>query len=182
MIEPLLHKFYAANISIDAEGGMLVASTQERMLAWLILFGFLALLSLIAWFVWRGKYRGRVAMGFFIITLGVSILTIPSVKNEYIHVSPHTLTIGSGSWYRPSTTILQMTNIRNIRETDEDRIMPGNLIGDPDVDWHITWEDGKARVFRLNDFFNAHRMVVAYYYKDRGYWLERLEDQTRTPL
>lgn len=182
MIESLLHKFYAASISIDADGNMLVASTRERMLAWLAVFCIVALVSLIIWYIWRKQHRGRLAMGIFILTLAVSILTIPSVRHEYIHVSPHTLTIESGAWYRPSTTVLQMSNIRNIRETSENRFMPGNLIGDPGVDWHITWADGEARRFRLNDFFNAHRMVVAYYYKDRGFWLERLEDQTRTPL
>lgn len=118
----------------------------------------------------------------FIITLLVSALMIPSIRGEYIHVSASALTIETGSWYKPSTTVLKMSNIKNIRENDNGRLIPANLIGDPAVDWHLTWQNGETQIVRLNDFFNAHRMVVAYYYKDRGFWLERLEDQARQSL
>jgi hypothetical protein len=161
---------------------MLVASTRERVVAWAVLFCFLAIISLISWYVWRSRHHGKLAMGFFIMTLLVSALIIPSIRNEYIHVSESALTIETGSWYKPSITILQMSDIKNIRENDQGRIIPANLIGDPGIDWHLTWHDGETQIFRLNDFFNAHRMVVAYYYKDRGFWLERLEDQARSSL
>ena len=57
--------------------------------------------------------------------------------------------------------------------------MPSNLIGDSVIDWHVTRNNGSSEVLKLNDFFSAHRMVVAYYYKDRGMWLERMEDGQR---
>jgi len=177
VLEPLLHKFYAASITIGIDGSMLVASTHERALSWLALFCFIAIMSLVIWYIWRKKHLGKVAMVFFVITLITSILTIPSVRNEYIHVAPGALTIETGAWYRHSSIVLQMSNIKNIRESHDNNLLPGNLIGDPNVTWHITWQDGQSRIFNLNDFFNAHRMVVAYYYKDRGFWLERLEDQ-----
>jgi hypothetical protein len=75
-----------------------------------------------------------------------------------------------------------MANVRNIREIDNEAILPGNLIGDPSVSWQITRNDGEKDVMLLNEFFNAHRMVVAYYYIDRGFWLERLEDQNRPAM
>ena len=43
----------------------------------------------------------------------------------------------------------------------------------------MTRNNGSSEVLKLNDFFSAHRMVVAYYYKDRGMWLERMEDGQR---
>ena len=119
---------------------------------------------------------GRLAMAVFVVTLSIPIMIMPSVSKEYIHVSPTAMTVESGEWFMPSKAVFQMANIRNIRETDSKGIIPGNLIGDPNVNWHITWQDGKSEVIVLNEFFNAHRMVIAYYYKDRGYKLERLED------
>lgn len=176
MIESLLHKFYAASITIGLDGSMMVASTRERMLVWGMLFCFCASVSLIIWLFWRKKHIGKLAMGCFVISLLIPVLIIPSVRKEYIHVSPMAITIEAGTWYRPSKTVVEMTNIKNILEIDEQGFIPSNLIGDPNVNWHVTWQDGKSAVLELNDFFNAHRMVVAYYYKDRGYWLDRLED------
>jgi hypothetical protein len=75
-----------------------------------------------------------------------------------------------------------MSDIRNIREVDNEGLLPGNLIGDPNVSWHITRNNGMTDIMMLNEFFNAHRMVVAYYYIDRGFWLERLEDQNRISM
>jgi hypothetical protein len=121
-------------------------------------------------------------MACFILTIIIPVMIIPSVRKEYIHVSRTALTVESGEWYMPSKTVFQMTNIKNIYETDSQGIIPGNLIGDPNIHWHITWVDGKSEIVELNEFFNAHRMVIAYYYKDRGYWLERLEDQVKPAL
>jgi len=179
VIESLLHKFYAASITIGLDGSMLVASTRDRILVWGVLFCVLASVSLIIWLVYRKQHVGKLAIGFFIVSLLIPVLVIPSVRKEYIHASRNAITIDSGTWYRPSMTVLKMTNIRSIRETDTQGIIPANLIGDPNVHWHVTWDDGASTVLELNDFFNAHRMVVAYYYKDRGYWLERLEDRLR---
>lgn len=178
-METLLHKFYAASISIGTDGSMMVASTGDRILAWALLFFFAAACSLIVWFIWRKRPAGRMAIGCFVITLALTALIIPSVPHEYIHVSPSVLTIESGSWYRPSKTVVEMTNIWNIRESEPQGILPANLIGDPIIDWYVTRTNGNSEILELNDFFSAHRMVVAYYYKDRGFWLERLEDRIR---
>lgn len=176
VIESLLHKFYAANISIGMDGSMLVSSTRERVLVWGMLFCLVAAAGLVTWLIYRKNHLGKLGMGCFATSLVIPVLVMPSVRHEYIHASPRAITIETGAWYRSSRTILDMTDIKNIRETDAQGYLPSNLIGDPNVHWHVTWLDGKSAVLELNDFFNAHRMVVAYYYKDRGYWLERLED------
>lgn len=75
-----------------------------------------------------------------------------------------------------SKTVLNFQDLENIKE-QVDGFLPSNLIGDPKVSWHFLWKDGHRETLELNDFFNAHRMVVAYYIKDRGYKLERLEDR-----
>lgn len=180
MIESLLHKFYAASISIGGDGSMLVASTDERMLAWALLFCLTAALSLTAWLIWRKRAAGRLALGCLAVSLLLTALILPSVRHEYIHVSPGAITIETGSWYKPSRTVVEMANIYNIRESDPKGILPSNLIGDPALDWQVTRVDGNSEIVELNDFFSAHRMVVAYYYKDRGFWLERLEDRGQT--
>ncbi len=177
MIETLLHKFYAASISIGMDGSLLVASTEERIWAWAALFCLTAATSLLIGLVCWKTRAGKIAIGCFVLSLVLSVLIIPSVRNEYIHASPQAITIESGSWYRPSKTILEMANVKNIRESDAGSIIPANLIGDPNLTWQITRPDGRSEILELNDFFSAHRMVLAYYYKDRGFWLERLEDR-----
>ena len=181
-MESLLHKFYAASISIGLDGSMMVASTKERVLIWGTIFCLSASISLMIWLIWRKKHIGKIAIGGFLVTLIIPILIIPSVRNEYIHASQTAITVETGKWYMPSKTVLQMTNIKNIRETDANGIIPGNLIGDPNINWHFTWDDGNSETIELNEFFNAHRMVIAYYYKDRGFWLERLEDRNRPSM
>ncbi len=177
MIEPLLHKFYAASIIIDPDGGMIVAGTRERVLIWGMLFCLAAAVSLLVFLMWRKRHLGKLGMGSFLSTLMIPVFIIPSVGSEYIHVTPETMTIESGSWYRQSKTALSMSGIHSIREVDRTGLLPANLIGDPRISWHLTWNDGTSRILELNDFFNAHRMVVAYYYKDRGFRLQRLEEQ-----
>lgn len=182
MLETLLHKFYAASISIGTDGSMLVSSTRERVLIWGATFCIAASLSLIGWLIWRKHLLGRISLASFSITLLIPLLIIPSVRNEYIHASRDAITIESGKWYMPSRTVFKMRNIMNIRESDTRKLIPSNLIGDPNVLWHITRHDGNNEVVVLHEFFNAHRMVLAYYYIDRGYWLERLEDQQRLSM
>jgi hypothetical protein len=164
------------------DGSMLVASTRERVLVWGAFFCLSASLCLITWLLYRQKHAGKAALACFVFTLMIPVLIIPSVRKEYIHVSPTVLTIESGEWYRPSRTILRMTNVKNIRERDNTGLVPGNLIGDPNVSWHLTRLDGNSEILELNEFFNAHRMVVAYYYIDRGFWLERLEDKLQPSM
>jgi hypothetical protein len=181
-MESLLHKFYAASISIGLDGSMMVASTKVRVLLWGTIFCISASICLITWLLMRKKYTGKFAIACFILTLVIPVMVIPSVRKEYIHVSPTAITVESGEWYMPSKTVSPMSNIKNIYEIDAAGIIPGNLIGDPNINWHFTWIDGNSEIVELNEFFNAHRMVIAYYYKDRGYWLERLEDQITPTL
>ena len=182
MPEQFLHNLYAASITVGLDGSLLVSSTPERMKAWAAVFCFSAALSLAAWLLWRRRrHAGRLALAAFLATLLIPALIIPSIRNESIHASREAIIVESGAWFMPTRTVLKMTDIRNIREYDGG-LLPGNLIGDPAIDWHVTWHDGESRILELNEFFNAHRMVVAYYYKDRGYWLERLEDRQRRGL
>ncbi len=182
LMESILHKLYAASISIGMDGSMLVASSRERVLIWGTIFCLSSAISLILWLIWKKKPHGKLALVAFTSTLLIPVIIIPAVRNEYIHVTRTEITVESGKWYMPSKTVLSMTNIKNIREIDNKGLLPGNLIGDPDVSWHITRNDGDSVIMRLNEFFNAHRMVVAYYYIDRGFWLERLEDQNRPAM
>ncbi len=179
-MESLLHKFYAASISIGADGSMLVSSTKDRVLIWGAIFCFTASACLICWLIWRNRHIGMAAIICFVFSLLIPALIIPSVRHEYIHVTPQLITIESGEWYKSSKTVLKMTNLHQIKESDNQGLLPGNLIGDPNVSWHLTRLDGNREEMELNQFFNAHRMVVAYYFIDRGFWVERLEDQSRT--
>lgn len=178
-METLLHKFYEASISIGRDGSMLVASTDDRIIAWALLLCIIMLISLIVRLIWRNHIPGRMAAAMLILTLIMTALILPSLKKEFIHVSRQALTIESGNWLMPSRQVIDMHNIQKIRESDPQGVLPSNLIGDPIINWNLTRNDGKQESIRLNDFFSAHRMVVAYYYKDRGYRLERLEDRNR---
>ena len=177
MLETILQKFYAASITIGSDGSMLISSTRERMFIWAVVFCLTAASCLISYLLWRNKPAKKIAIGLFIITLMIPVLVIPSIRKEYIHVTPMMITVETGTWYTQSKTILHLTEIKNIMEIDKNSFLPGNLRGDPQIKWHFTWENGDSHSMELNNFFNAHRMVVAYYYKDRGFWLERLEDQ-----
>ncbi len=176
MFETLLHKFYAASISIGLDGSMLVASTRDRVMAWGMVFCFIAAVCLTGVVIFRKKGARLAALMLFLFTLAIPVFIIPSVRHEYIHVTPKQITIETGTWYRNSRTVMSLEDLDHIREV-ENGIVPSNFIGDPDVDWHFLWRDGKSAVLHLNDFFNAHRMVVAIYIEDRGHLVERLEER-----
>ena len=173
----LLHKFYAATISVTADGNMLVASTRERILAWGLVFCIIAATSLTVYLACR---RNRLARNLSLCTFTVSLLipamVLPSVRQEYIYVTPEKMILETGTWYRPSRTVINFDGLHSVREI-ADGFMPSNLIGDPDVNWQLSWIDGRETVLEFNDFFNAHRMVVAIYMQDRGHYVTRLEDQ-----
>lgn len=156
---------------------MLVASTDERLWAWGGLLGFLVSASLIVALIWRKTLTGRIALVSLSASLVIAAAILPSVKHEFIHVTPEAITVDTGNWYNPSRSVTPMTGVVIIRESEPQGILPANLIGDPAINWQITRLNGRNEIMVLNDFFNAHRMVVAYYYKDRGYRLERLEDR-----
>lgn len=157
------------------DGGMTLVSTRDRFMIWAATFCITAAISLICFLVWKNSHARRASIIAFICTLVIPVFIIPSIRHEYIHVSKNHITVEQGKWFRDSKTILHFRDLDNIRE-DIDGFMPGNLLGDPDVSWYFIWKDGRREKLELNDFFNAHRMVVAYYIKDRGYKFERLED------
>lgn len=178
MLERWPHKFYDAHISVGLDGSMLVSSSDDRMLAWGLLFCLSAAFCLIVYLLLRRRRSGRLALGGFGLTLLIPVFVMPSIGHEYIHVTPERLTIETGDWYRPSRTVVPLSRRDRILERSGG-FLPSNLIGDPDVSWHFRRHDGRTEVLELNDFFNAHRMVVAYYIKDRGFYLQRLEDRAR---
>jgi hypothetical protein len=176
VLETVLQKFYAASISMGADGGMLVSSTRDRVLAWGLAFCLIGAATLTAWFLRRGRPGARIALGMFAVSLYIPIFIMPSVRQEFIYITPRRLTVDTGDWYRPSRTVLALDRRDRIQEYREG-ILPANLMGDPGISWRITRPDGREDVLVLNDFFAAHRMAVAYYIKDRGFRMERLEDR-----
>jgi hypothetical protein len=171
-----LHKLYDASISVGVDGSMLVSSTRDRVMAWGLVFCILGALGLTTWLLRRRRRGGGLGLGVFGAALIIPVFIMPSVRQEYIQVSPAGITVDTGAWYRPSRTVFPISRGDIIRET-RDGLLPGNLMGDPGVSWHVTRPDGNEEVLELNDFFAAHRMVVAYYIKDRGFVLQRLEDR-----
>ena len=175
MFDRFLQKFYDASISIGTDGTMLLVSTRDRFMIWAATFCFMAAICLVCFLLFRNYRAKKICLIAFVGTLFIPVFIIPAVKREYIHVSPQQITVEQGFWFLESRTILPFQDLDNISE-QMDGVIPSNLLGDPDVSWHFLWKDGHRATLDLNDFFNAHRMVVAYYIKDRGYRLKRLED------
>jgi len=176
MFDRFLHKFYDASISIGTDGTMLLVSTRDRFMIWAATFCFVAAICLVCYLMVRDHWARRTCLFAFLGTLVIPVFIIPAVRQEYIHVSPQQITVEQGIWFLESRSILPFQDLYNISE-HQNGVMPSNLLGDPDVSWHFLWKDGRRETLELNDFFNAHRMVVAYYIKDRGYRFERLEDR-----
>ena len=170
-----LHKFYDASISIGSDGAMILVSTRDRFMIWAATFCFMAAICLVCFLLSKNPRGRRASLLAFLATLFIPLIVIPGVRREYIRVSPRQITVEQGAWFLGSRTILPLQNLDNVSEWRAGFI-PGNLLGDPDVSWHFLWKDGRRETLELNDFFNAHRMVVAYYIKDRGYRFKRLED------
>ncbi len=173
---PWLRKLYDASISVTPDGSLLVSSTQDRVLAWGLLFCLLAAACLTVYLVRRGRRSGRFALGTFGLSLLIPVFIMPSVRHEYIHVTPEKITIDNGAWYLSSRTVVPVNAGDRIHEKHRG-FLPSNLIGDPAVDWHFRRHNGERDILELNAYFNAHRMVVAYYFKDRGFRVRRLEEQ-----
>lgn len=178
MFDSFLHKFYDASISIGMNGNLMLASTRDRFMIWAATFCFVAAISLICFLIFKKPLARKLSIAVFLGTLVIPLYIIPGVRQEYIEVSPQDITVEQGNLFGKSRTILNFQNLDSITER-VDGFMPSNLLGDPDVSWQFLWKDGRIETLKLNDFFNAHRMVVAYYIKDRGYRLERLEDRER---
>ena len=110
----------------------------------------------------------------FILSFIIPIYVIPTVRSEFIKVSEYEMTIDSSNWLIKSKQVVNMSDLEVLKET-QDGFIPGNLIGDPDVLWHLSWKDGRKKTIALNGFFNAHRYVVAHYIRDRGNIIEWLD-------
>lgn len=174
MIELVLHKFYAASIGIGLDGSMLVASTRDRLLVWAMTFCFIAALSLISFLICRGSKIRKMAIAVFIISLIIPVFIMPSARHEFIHVSRDQITIDSGNWYRPSTTVVALAGLQRLSRQSRD-FRASNLIGDDYVTWYFERQDGSVQNLTLNDFFSAHSMTIAHYIRDRGYAVEWLQ-------
>ena len=175
MFNALLNKLYAASISIDPTGAMLVSSTRDRMMAWNMLFCLIAALCLVIFLAWHRPVIRRLSILVFIVSLLIPVLVTPAVEHEYIRVSEWRMVFDTGSWLPGSRKVIDFDNLHGITE-QRNGFLPGNLLGDPDVTWKISWNDGEQEDLELNDFFNAHRMVVAYFIRDHGHAMSRLEN------
>lgn len=154
---------------------MLVSSSRERLLAWGMVFCFIAAFSLISLLLFRSKAVRTSSHVLLVLSLAIPMLIMPSLGNEYIHINREQITIDSGLWYMPSTTVISLDQLYELRR-DRHEFLVSNLIGDDYVTWKFERRDGSVQQHVLNDFFSAHSMVIAHYIRDRGYpvrWLYR---------
>lgn len=168
MIHLLFSPFYAATISIGPDGGMLISSSRERMLAWGIVFCLVAAGSLILWLF---RIRRRWCMAAVAGSLLIPVFIMPSVRHEQIHVLRDRITVDTGAWYRPSLSTIDLSDLRDIRQ-DEMQFQLAGMIVEPNAVWHVNRGNGTRERVELNGFFTAHRMVVAQYLRDRGHIVE----------
>ncbi len=164
MIESMFRYFYAASLSIDPDGGLLLVSSREQILAWGLTFCIFALISFI---LWQVKIAKRTSRGTFFATLLIPLLIIPSLKHEWIHVTEDQITVHSGYWFYPTTDIIDLSELDHIRQEVKPYTL-ANLIGEEDIIWNIHLKDGQKNVHDLNGFFNDHRKTVAVYLRDHG--------------
>ena len=168
-----LHKFYAASVSIGLDGSMLIASTRERMLAWAMMFCFIAAFSLISYLICRRKSLKQLSLSVFCVALIIPIIIIPSFRNESIQVNREQIVIRSGTWFLPSEQVIRIDKLRQLRRVNNEYLV-SNLIGDDYITWYFESHNGEIQELVLNDFFSAHSMAIAHYIRDRGYpvdWL-----------
>lgn len=170
MIDLLFSPFHEATITMTADGGLLLASARERLLAWGIAFCVLAAMSLA---LWLGRIARPWMVAAFLATLLIPVVVMPSLRHERIHVLPDRITVDSGTWIAPSRDIIDLTAMRHIRERDTQFRLAGYAV-EPNAIWHVSRQDGSRDTLLLNDFFTAHRMVVAQYLRDRGRIVENL--------
>ena len=167
MNDLLLHKFYAATISVGVDGSMLISSSRERMLAWGMVFCFVAAFSIMSMLIARRGFVRNVSLGLLVSSIVLPLLMMPSLGDEYIRVSREQITIDTGRWFMPSKTVVSLDNLQELRRDKHDYLV-SNLIGDDYMTWKFERVDGKVQELVLNDFFSAHSMVVAHYIRDRG--------------
>ena len=165
MISLLFSKFHAATFSMGADGGLLLAGTRERVLAWVIVFCLLAAAALVFWLL---KIRRRAALTMFLLSLLIPVLVMPALRKEHIYVLPDRIVVDTGGWLLPSTTTIKLENLRQIRVQQTEFNIAGYIV-EPNALWHLDYRDGSTRQLLLNEFFTAHRMAIAQYLRDRGH-------------
>jgi hypothetical protein len=170
MVHLLFSPFFDATITMTPDGGLLVASSRERLLAWGIVFCILAGTALALWLFRVGRSWMVAA---FLSTLLIPAVVMPSLRHEHIHVLPDRITVSSGTWIAPSRDVIDLSQLLHIRERDMQFRLAGFTV-EPNAVWHLARRDGSRDTLLLNDFFTAHRMVVAQYLRDRGRVVERL--------
>jgi hypothetical protein len=165
MIKLLFSKFQAAAMSMGADGGLLLSGTRERVLAWGIVFCLLAATALVFWLL---NIRRRAALTLLLLSLLIPALVMPALRKEHIHVLPDRIVVDTGGWLLPSSTTIDLKNIRQIREQQTQFNFAGYIV-EPNALWQLDYRDGSTRQLLLNEFFTAHRMAIAQYLRDRGH-------------
>lgn len=150
---------------MGADGGLLLSGARERMLAWGMVFCLLAATALLFWLL---HIHRRTALATFLFSLLIPALVMPAVRKEHIYVLPERIVVDSGGWLLPSSTTINLENLRQIREQQTQFGFAGFIV-EPNALWHLEYQDGKTRLLLLNDFFTAHRMAIAQYLRDRGH-------------
>ncbi len=164
MTHLLFGPFYAATISMGPDGGLLVVSSRERMLAWGLVFCVVAATSL---FLWLLRFHRQWCLAVFLLSLAIPAIIMPSVRKEVIYVRRDRITVDSGPWFSPSQQVIDLSNMLRIhQQAPEFKI--GSLMLEPNAVWRLFRTDGSEQTLLLGQFFTAHRMVVAQYLRDRG--------------
>jgi len=169
VIHLLFSPFYAATFSMDAGGGLLIASSRERALAWGVVFCVMAAIALT---LYLSRSARRWAPAVLLAALLIPLLIMPSVRRESIYVQPHGITVQSGPWIMPSRTFIDLSNLEQIRQDGAELWIGGRLV-ESNAIWHLSRRDGSRQKLLLGSFFTAHRMAVAQYLRDRGHSVGR---------
>src|SRR5690606_10721608 len=164
MIELLFGPFYAATIAMTPDGGLLIASARERLLAWGMVF---CLVAAVALTLWLCRVARRASLAAFCLSLFIPAVIMPSLSRESIHVLPHRITVTGGTWLAPEQKVVDLARLQHIREEDTRFRLAGYYV-EPNAIWYVHHRDGGRDTILLSDFFTAHRMVVAQYLRDRG--------------
>ena len=150
---------------MGTDGGLLLAGTRERVLAWGIVFCLLAAAALVFWLL---NVRRRAAMTTLLLSLLIPVLVMPALRKEHIYVLPDRIVVDTGGWVLPSITTVELENLRQIRQQQAEFNIAGYIV-EPNGLWNLDYRDGSTRQLLLNDFFTAHRMAIAQYLRDRGH-------------
>ena len=165
MINLLFSKFHAATLSMGTDGGLLLSGSRERVLAWGIVFCLLAATALALWLL---RIKRRAALSLLLLSLLIPALVMPALRKEHIYVLPQRIVVDTGGWLLPSSTTIELGNIRQIREQQTQFNIAGYIV-ESNALWQLDYRDGSTRQLLLNEFFTAHRMAIAQYLRDRGH-------------